>query len=284
MKFVCHPADRLNIFRALLAPVVVSSPFWYGFPPDQSIVVFLVIFLLAGETNYILHLHVHRPFATTPWLNLLLDLCMGFATGMTASNWRIQHRFGHHRGVDFPYRSHREWEVSRYSALGALSFSTHSIWPTFWQPIAEAFRKGVLANVARPLNYRWAFIEQCLLVALVSALAIWRPALVIFYLVPWYALIFFISRYVDYLNHYGCGDSGNRYECANNCVERLFNRQCHNFGYHTAHHLQPSAHWTELPAIHARIVSRIPPRLLKPFSWSCLLMPYHFMRSWRAKM
>jgi hypothetical protein len=40
--------------------------------------------------------------------------------------------------------------------------------------------------------------------------------------------------------------------------------------------MRPGAHWTELPAIHADIADRIPQRHLEPFSWSWVLMPYHF--------
>jgi fatty acid desaturase len=105
------------------------------------------------------------------------------------------------------------------------------------------------------------------------------------FLLPWYYAIYFISRYVDYLNHYGCDEhSTDPYECANNSLSKLFNFVCHNFGYHTAHHLRPTAHWTELPSIHARIAHRIPQGQLKTFSWSCLLLPYHCLRAWRGKM
>jgi fatty acid desaturase len=88
--WVAHPADRVNAMRALLAPVILLSPFWYGFPDGYSWLAELVIFAVIGSTNYILHLHVHRPFSTKAWLNLLLDLSMGLTTGMMASNWRIQ--------------------------------------------------------------------------------------------------------------------------------------------------------------------------------------------------
>jgi fatty acid desaturase len=142
----------------------------------------------------------------------------------------------------------------------------------------------VLANVKTPIDYRAAFVEQGAFVAFVLVLLIWQPALVLFFLIPWYAVIYFISRYVDYLNHYGCEESSDPYACANNSLNKMFNRTCQNFGYHTAHHLRPTAHWTELPDIHARIAHRIPPERLKSFSWSCLLLPYHCVRALQGKM
>jgi len=74
------------------------------------------------------------------------------------------------------------------------------------------------------------------------------------------------------------------YEHSNNSYSTVFNLACHNFGYHTAHHLRPTAHWTELPKIHERIAHRIPERCIKTVSWSCLLLPYHCIRSWQDKM
>jgi fatty-acid desaturase len=201
--WITHPADRVNVLRALFAPVILLSPFWCGALDDFICLAAPVIFFVIGKTNYILHLHVHRPFSAKPWLNVVLDLSMGFTTGMTASNWRIQHRYGHHRGIDKPFRAGRQWETTQYSALGALSFCVRSIWPTFWHPLAESFHKGVLRNVRSPINYRWAFIEQSLFILFVLTLFMWIPWLVLAFLVPWYTLIYFISRYVDYLSHAG---------------------------------------------------------------------------------
>ncbi len=282
---IANSADRLNVARGLAAPIILFVPFWYGFPGGQPVLAAMTIFLLIGETNYILHLHVHQPFATKAWLNILLDLSMGITTGWMASNWRIQHRYGHHKGVDKPFRAAQQWETERFSPLRALSYSTRSILPTIWHPIVESFRQGVLSNVQQPINYRWAFAEQMLLVVVVLSLFWWMPLLVIAFLLLWYALIAIISRYVDYLNHYGCDErSPNPYEWANNCLNPSFNWGCSNFGYHTAHHMDPSAHWTELPHIHSRIADRIPERHLKTFSWSCLLFPYHCLLARRGRM
>jgi fatty acid desaturase len=243
------------------------------------------IFFLIGKTNYLLHLHIHRPFSSNKIFNLLLDLSMGSVTGMTASNWRIHHLYGHHRGHDLPYRGGRKWQLEKYSPLRAVSFSTVTLWQTFYVPIAESFRKGVLTRVTSPIDYRWAFCEQALLIVFVGVLALWDPWLVLAYLLPWYTVTHFITRYVDYLNHYGCDESDNNsLSIANNSLSRSFNRVTHNFGYHTAHHARPGAHWTTLPEIHAALADRIPEQNLKHFSWSGALIPYHFVRSFRGQM
>jgi fatty acid desaturase len=282
--WIAHPADRLNAARALLAPVLLFAPFATALLQGYEIVYAIIAFALIGDTNYLLHLHIHRPFSRVRTLNLVLDLCMGAVTGMTASNWRIQHLYGHHRGIDLPYRGDSRMRED-YSPASALSCSVMSVWTTFYSPIAESFRKGVLSDVTMPISYRWAFCEQMLLILLVAMLAVAQPRLVLIYLLPWYVLTHVITRYVDYLNHYGCDeDSKNPYARANNSLSRWFNWTTHNFGYHTAHHIRPGAHWTELPAIHAGIEDRIPERHLKPFSWSWVLMPYHFYRSVTGRM
>jgi fatty acid desaturase len=284
-KWIAHPADRVNAARALLAPVLFFAPFVVEFPKGYELAYGAVIFMLIGKTNYLLHLHIHRPFSRNRALNILFDLSMGAVTGMVSSNWRIQHLYGHHRGVDLPYRGDRSRQMEKYSPLRAVSFSATSIWETFHAPFVESFRKGVLMNVKSPISYRWAFCEQTLLVVLVVSLACWRPWLVLGYLLPWYAVTHFISRYVDYLNHYGCDESSNNpFERCNNSLAWWFNYTTHNFGYHTAHHMRPGAHWTELPDIHRTIAGNIPPCRLKQFSWSFLLMPYHFYLSRTGRM
>jgi fatty acid desaturase len=282
---IIHPADRFNSLRALVAPPILFAPFFFDSLAASTSLYGVVIFFLIGKTNYLLHLHIHHPFSRSSTLNLLLDLSMGSVTGMTSSNWRIQHLYGHHRGIDVPYRGNQTWQLEKYSALRALSFSIGTLWMTFFSPIKESFRKGILADLKTPISYRWAFFDQSLLIVFVGALALWRPWLVLFYLLPWYFVTHFVTRYVDYLNHYGCDENGgNRFAVANNCLSRWFNFATHNFGYHTAHHLRPGAHWTTLPDIHAQYADQIPENNLKQFSWSGILLPYHFLRSFRGKM
>ena len=49
--WIAHPADRLNVVRALIAPVVLLSPFWYGFPDGCTWLAAMIIFAVIGDTS-----------------------------------------------------------------------------------------------------------------------------------------------------------------------------------------------------------------------------------------
>jgi fatty acid desaturase len=276
-----HREDLLNAIRGFTAPILFLLPFYASIPSGKVFFATALLWLALGDINHILHLHVHNPFFRDARINTILDLCMGMVTGMTATNWRIQHIYGHHRGHD--YGPARAWEIRRFSVAGAMSYSLRTAWPIFYRPLAEAFRKGMGRNPIRyPLDFRWALIEQCGLVVVATLLLVIAPMLTLCYVLPWYLLVYIVSRYTDYLNHFGT--MGNGFDAANNCLNRLYNRIRCNFGYHSAHHHRPDAHWTALPAIHETIAASIPRKNLKPYSWSGYLMPYHFYLSRRGRM
>jgi fatty acid desaturase len=47
----------------------------------------------------------------------------------------------------------------------------------------------------------------------------------------------------------------------------LFNLLTCNLGLHTAHHMKPGLHWSELPEMHATIRSQIPKHQLLADFW-----------------
>lgn len=277
-----HPRDWGKLLAALAGPIVFFYPFYHGIDGPAELAIYAVLLLVwVVDLNYMLHLHVHRPLTNSRAFNRLLDIAMGSVTGMTSANWRMQHVFGHHRGKDEDYTCRSlDWALRRYTVPGALAYSFGNTWITFWQPLREAYRKGVCDNIQEPINYRSAFVEQVCFILFVVALGLCKPLLAVAFLLPWYFIVYAMTRYVDYLNHYGCTDEG--MDFANNCLNGSFNWRINNFGYHTAHHLDPGAHWTTLPHLHAQIADRIPPERIKTFDWSSALMPYHAWRESRA--
>ena len=220
-----YKCDRLNLARGLIAPLIFLSPYVFGLFSGYEVLTVLVLWLLLSDINHILHLHVHHPFTTKKSLNWLLDICMGVSTGMTASVWRIQHVHGHHRhylsAVKNQSRKNKwapgtKWETKRYSILGALSYSTWTIFPVFYHSLVASYKKGVSQNIKHPVNYRYAFVEQMAIVIFVLTMFVIAPKLTLFYLLPWYFLTQFVTRYIDYLNHVGC--SHNIYDSSNNSV------------------------------------------------------------------
>lgn len=276
--------DLPLILRAFAAPFLFYSPFLVSALGADPGLLALCVFLAPTNTNYILHLHAHRPLTRSAALNLLLDLCLGFSTGMTASNWRIQHVLGHHAGAEEAFRTQRVRLDAEYTPRRALSYSVASLWPTFYGPLRDAFRRARRGERA-PIDYRWAFAEQALLILFVAALLRVDARLTLFYALPSFALIFIGTRYVDYLNHYGCDPHDESpFARSNSTLHDGFNRSHCNFGLHAAHHFRPDAHWSELPRIHAAVAAQIPPRQLKRFSWDYVSAPGHLRRAARKAM
>ncbi|QGM98595.1 fatty acid desaturase [Methylocystis parvus] len=281
----CRREDVSCIALSFILPALFFVPFIFDFTVLQAAAYVALFTAVDGRLNYLLHWHVHRPFTTSPPVNLLIDFLLGAATGVTASNWRIQHVHGHHAGKDEAYRAPGANMSAPYSARYAIAFCFGSLWPSMAAPLAEAFKKGVRGDVAGPINYRWAFAEQCLFLAFVAALGFWRPGLTLFVLVPWHLAMVFCTRYVDYMNHYGCDESGvDPMALANNTLHAGYNAVSGNLGYHTAHHHDPSGHWADLPLRHAEIASRVPAGHVKEFSWSFLNFPYHAFLARRSRM
>ena len=280
-RLVPYRQDWINVALALSAPAVFFYPFYHGVDGVLDLTIYVVLLLIwIVDLNYLLHLHVHRSFTNSRVLNRIIDIALGTVTGMTSANWRIQHVFGHHRRQDENYTLRSlDWTLERYSLRGALAYSFGNIGVTYWRPLEEAYRQGLGAGVKTPIDYRAAFFEQVLFMVFFGALLIFNPRLTLAFLLPWYVVIFAMTRYVDYLNHYGCTDEGMNF--ANNCLSRSFNWRINNFGYHTAHHIEPGAHWTTLPQIHAKVADLIPTARIKTFNWSSALLPYHAWREHR---
>jgi fatty acid desaturase len=70
-----------------------------------------------------------------------------------------------------------------------------------------------------------------------------------------------LQAQATYYQHAGLA-SRDPLRASRSVVDRRYNLRTLNLGYHTAHHLRPSLHWSKLPAFHATIAAAIPPELV----------------------
>jgi fatty acid desaturase len=256
-----HREDRWNLIRATTTLPILMVPAVFGLPEGAAGLAWgLLLWFSINDANLVLHQHVHRPLTHSVAINGVLDTLLSLTTGMSAYAWRQHHVLRHHRGDD-SWTYAQRWEIERASVLGALSYSVRYGLLMVTLPLAEAFVLGMVRRVKSPINYRRAFVQQAVVVSFVGALCIVLPE---FY-VPYFGCVYFFTALTDYQNHVGC--DGADFNFANNMLRSTYNRVRDNFGYHTAHHCFPDAHWTHLPAIHARIQHRIPPARLGRGWW-----------------
>jgi beta-carotene hydroxylase len=104
-----------------------------------------------------------------------------------------------------------------------------------------------------PAIYRQAVAERVVLYTVLGALLVldWRATLGVV-VVPWLFGQWGIVT-INLLQHQGCAPAS-RYDHSRNVTGRLINWFVLNNGFHTAHHLRPSLHWSRLPAFHREVV------------------------------
>jgi fatty acid desaturase len=70
------------------------------------------------------------------------------------------------------------------------------------------------------------------------------------------------TAWVTHDHHAGL-DTQDPYAASMNTLNRRFNQLTGNLGFHTAHHLRPGVHWSNLPALHKELADKIPAELYR---------------------
>ncbi len=263
-----HKEDRIMLMRALMSLPILLLPLFPVFPSGAlGFGAGLLVWFLLNDMNFLLHQHVHLPWTRSRILNRLIDVELSLVTGMTAYNWRISHLLRHHRGND-SWGHGFDWELKRQSFLGGLSYSARGVPIVVFRPLIEAARRGWKGQQEEGINYRVAFLEQIAVLSVMATLCWMAPT---FYL-PYYFSVLFFSRMTDYENHVGCAGNG-AFELSNNSLSESYNWVRYNFGYHTAHHFYPDAHWTKLPSLHEEFAERVPADRISRKAWTGLWTP-----------
>ena len=254
MKLFYDRADLRSVLFVLTALMLMAVQ-WSG--TLRHPVLYVASLCFAFFACVIDHNHQHRPVFLTQSLNQILGVLLTWAIGQPASAIIPMHVRNHHvhnnHDDDFVRTSIVRF---RWNILNLLSFPFVAI---------KGYARVKSSNLRewrrrQPKLYRQLVLERWALYPLGAALLLAAPLdTLVFVIVPWLYGQWGILA-VNHVQHHGC-DPDSKYDHTRNFTGRWLNWWTFNNGFHTAHHLRPTLHWSRLPQLYAELEPRLDPRL-----------------------
>ncbi len=259
-----YAADRRTMFWAfVLFPSVAAVQFIWPQLAGWMLPIGLYMGFCYGVFS---HYHNHTPIFARKRHNALFAAYLSFFYGYPTFAWIPTHNLNHHRFVNKPGDATITWRYSRQNTWTVAW--TYFFVSSYWQagPIKEYLGKAKARN---PKLYRQAIGQYVAvfggqLAMLVLAIALhgaktgtWVYASA-FLLPAFFAL--WSMMFINYIQHVHC-DPWSKHNHSRNFVSPYANFLVFNSGYHSVHHENSGAHWSELPAMHEKIADQIDPAL-----------------------
>lgn len=240
----------------LAVPLFVLWQWVYGLQP---LLLGVQLVLMMG-ISVVHHNHAHLPMWNGKWFNTMTDLYLSVLQGHPTYVFHATHNENHHRYHHGPQDAARTYRFGGDTnhLLGYCLHPFQAVWvlyPLFFQWLLEQWRARA---------QRWRFLALTVLQYGV-VLALWcallfmdaQRFLILVFLPQLFALHWLLGA--NYLQH-AHADGNSNINFARN-FDGWVNILFFNIGYHTAHHLHPQIHWSDLPLVHKSIAHRINPRL-----------------------
>lgn len=248
-----NPRDWQALLYLLVEPALVAWQWHEGISwPLYAGLLFLTV-----GVGVVHHNHAHVGLWRSRWMNRATDLWLTMLQGHPTFVFHATHNSYHHR------YHHGPKDVARTYRFGGdtnhlLGYCLHPF-QVSWVLLPVHAQWMWRLRVRRPGAFAYVLIQYALVGLLWLALAAidWRQWLLLVLLPQLHGLHWLLGS--NYLQH-AHADGRSPLTCARN-FEGWVNLLLFNVGLHTAHHLHGKAHWSELPALHARYRSRIDPRL-----------------------
>ena len=200
------------------------------------------------------HYHHHKPVFTLAALNRLYELVLFLETGMPPYLLTLHHNLGHHRDYLTPADDTLAWRRRDGGVMGYVEYLLINFRDVY--PHTMALGRRYPAVFAK---FKWMLAPSLLALGALVWLDPWRALLV--FVVPMQLMILNVIR-IGWQHHAGL-DGDDHLSASRNEAGWLYNLLTFNSGYHTAHHVKPGLHWSELPRLHGEIRHRIPPELVR---------------------
>lgn len=229
-----------------------------------------LLLLAQVSCGAICHNHHHVNIFTVRPLNRLLEVIMYLQTGTSPYSWTIHHNIGHHHEYLHPDRDPSAWKHPDGRPMPRLYYdfvNAAMIYPEIWR-------------IGRDYPVLFARFKRMFVISNLVLLGFFaiNPVMTLIVFVAPMLILLVLLLDNTFLQHSGL-ELDNHLVASRSVENRLYNLTSWNLGYHTAHHMHPGVHWTELPALHVKIRPQIPPYLITP---SVLGLPSAAERALRA--
>lgn len=270
-------AADLRTLLFLLAFNVLLAVQWLNVA--RCTLLLMLTYTLAVVALVVKHNHMHAAtFRSSAW-NSAFELWLSVLTAHPCSGIITSHNVLHHgknnTDADFVRCS---LVRHRSNLLNFLAF--------FFASVATMYRNkpADLDNWrdTQPRLYRQAIAERILTYTFILMLLLfdWHSTLK-YCIAPWLFGQWFLVT-INLLQHQDC-DFESPVNNSRNITGRLANWLLLNNGYHTAHHMFPSAHWSKLRIIHERVIApKLNSDLNERSLWLCIWRRFILGKEWKG--
>jgi fatty acid desaturase len=236
-------------------------------------------YILAVVALVVKHNHMHSPTFRRPAWNSAFELWLSILTAHPSSGIITSHNVLHHS------KNNTDADFVRCSLVRHRS-NLLNFFAFFFASVVTMYRNKPADldawRESQPNLYRQALAERCLTYGCLLLLVVldWRSTLK-YCLGPWFFGQWVLVT-INLLQHQDC-DADSKFNHSRNITGRFVNWLLLNNGYHTAHHMFPSAHWSKLPIIHQRVVApQVNPSLNEPSLWLCIWRRFILGKGWQG--
>jgi fatty acid desaturase len=242
-KILPHWQDLYSIFMVFLSLFLLVTPLYLSFSLPFSFMWLALSCLVNFIVNLIDHNHIHVPTFGYHFLNKAFGLLLTVVRGASERFTFIIHNLNHHRYEGSP----EDWFWPGNEGSGPLLLRPF----VYVVTTAKRFKKEG-KDLFTKMNREFGsikLVEKILLGLFILFVLTTNPLkALIFVLIPWIFGNAFIV-FTNLLFHKGC-DPHSKWTLSKNYTNPLENFFFLNGGYHTAHHLYPRVHWSQLPKVH----------------------------------
>jgi beta-carotene hydroxylase len=261
-----YKADIKTLIFLSLTTAMLFVNWHFGF----HILTYILSLYLAVTIAVTAHNHNHVPIWKSKFLNDVTDIWITLFYGFPAFAWTPTHNKNHHklnnRTGDYTITYRYSEKNNVFTLLSYPSISSY-----FQQgPVSRYFRDLWSKKRDRFYLALAQYVSLILLIG-IALLIDWRKA-ILYIIIPQQFSLFAVLIF-NYIQHVHA-DEESEWNHSRNFVSRSTNWMLFNNGLHTAHHYRASVHWSETPALHAKIAHNIDPRLIESGFWSYIIRAY----------